>query len=74
MYVYVYVYVYVCVCACVQVLKDKLNYYSKRDDYRLKKEPEAYIRMSQVRKRLMFGYRSGNVQWHILIPGLSWPL
>ena len=65
-------YVYVCVCACVQVLKDKLNYYSKRDDYRLNKEPEAYIRMSQV--NLMFGYRSGNVQWHILIPGLSWPL
>ena len=59
MYVYVYVCVCVfdclcmcvcmCVCVCVQVLKDKLNYYSKRDDYRLNKETEDYIRMSQVR-------------------------
>ena len=21
----------------------------------------------------MFGYRHSNVEWHILIPGLSWP-
>ena len=28
---------------------------------------------TQVRKHLMFGYRSGNVEWHILTPGLSWP-
>ena len=34
--------------AGVQVLKDKLQYFAKRDDYRANKEPEAYIRMSQV--------------------------
>ncbi len=53
----------ICVCVCVsvlhplmfivfcvvwfQVLKDKLQYFGKRDD-RLSKDPEAYIRMSQV--------------------------